>query len=622
MSKYALVCGINAYGNGSDLYGCVSDAADMEAVLKSRGFAVYKLLDQEATKESILNHLKALVEKTQYGDLLVFHYSGHGCFSGDTEVELLNGTTATMSELHSRYSSGGHFWVYAIGSDGKIVAGRAHSPRITKTAEVVSVELDNGTTVKCTPDHLFMLRSGEYKPAGDLSPGESLMPLYRHVSGNPESDNDYEACYMPWISKKSIRTQRLVAESVGFDISGGRVVHHKNGDRFDNSPENLEAMSRSQHTSLHVNEPTRLAASRERMKGRNREYSWPNDVRKKVGEISSAKRKEDWKNSEYRKKVVDGLKKSWENATEDDPRMVGLRKAIVNTQSREAIEKRKISFRKTISDPSCAYNNRNYPPESRARVGKATKLQNHRRWHEARGLVNEKCEFCAVGNNHKVVSVKRTGEVVPVYDISVDRYHNFALTAGVFVHNSWEIDDDGDEADGRDECLCPVDVFDGNVILDDELHEIFSNRHRGARILFLSDSCHSGTVSRFMPRFDSRATSRKVKFLPPEAWKKKVSPRMAAAARLPAVRRTASTCVLISGAGDPEYSYDAEFEGKPNGAFTYVALKTLAALSAPATYADWHKAIRTMLPNPDFPQSPNLLAAKYQRQWIALGEGR
>ncbi|MBM0227507.1 hypothetical protein JNW87_20300 [Micromonospora sp. ATA51] len=38
--------------------------------------------------------------------------------------------------------------------------------------------------------------------------------------------------------------------------------------------------------------------------------------------------------------------------------------------------------------------------------------------------------------NHRVVSVKALDETADVYDLTVDGYHNFALEAGVFVHNS------------------------------------------------------------------------------------------------------------------------------------------------------------------------------------------
>lgn len=42
----------------------------------------------------------------------------------------------------------------------------------------------------------------------------------------------------------------------------------------------------------------------------------------------------------------------------------------------------------------------------------------------------------ALNYNHKVVSVTSLAETGDVYDITVDHYHNFALEAGIFVHNS------------------------------------------------------------------------------------------------------------------------------------------------------------------------------------------
>jgi len=38
--------------------------------------------------------------------------------------------------------------------------------------------------------------------------------------------------------------------------------------------------------------------------------------------------------------------------------------------------------------------------------------------------------------NHRVAAVEKLDETADVYDLTVDRYHNFALEAGVFVHNS------------------------------------------------------------------------------------------------------------------------------------------------------------------------------------------
>ncbi|MGD0466512.1 MAG: caspase family protein [Gammaproteobacteria bacterium] len=74
-------------------------------------------------------------------------------------------------------------------------------------------------------------------------------------------------------------------------------------------------------------------------------------------------------------------------------------------------------------------------------------------------------------------------------------------------HGSQVDDYDGDEEDGMDETICPIDFMTPRVInvqgtqlrvdsqiTDDEIHEIISNTPKGAKFLMLSDSCHSGTI--------------------------------------------------------------------------------------------------------------------------------
>ncbi len=75
-----------------------------------------------------------------------------------------------------------HF-CYTIRRDGQVGLERILDARMTRaSAKVVQVTLDTGKAVICTPDHLFMLRDGSYKPADSLTPEDSLMPLYRKLS--------------------------------------------------------------------------------------------------------------------------------------------------------------------------------------------------------------------------------------------------------------------------------------------------------------------------------------------------------------------------------------------------------------------------------------------------------
>ncbi len=192
-------------------------------------------------------------------------------------------------------------------------------------------------------------------------------------------------------------------------------------------------------------------------------------------------------------------------------------------------------------------------------------------------------------------------------------------------HGSYVDDVDGDEPDGRDECLCPHDITNG-FITDDELFDMYSAKKPGVRLVVISDSCHSGTVARFAPittppsTRGANAPVRKVRFLPPEVFLSKrrlanLGSRRAFRAASPPGRYGA---LLMAGCQDTEFSYDAFFQGRPNGAFSFVAMRELQKLKAGATYTAWHKAIRKALPSQQYPQSPNLFGSSSMKAWKAL----
>ncbi|MCB1825191.1 MAG: caspase family protein [Candidatus Competibacteraceae bacterium] len=194
-------------------------------------------------------------------------------------------------------------------------------------------------------------------------------------------------------------------------------------------------------------------------------------------------------------------------------------------------------------------------------------------------------------------------------------------------HGTWVPDISGDEPDSRDEALCPYDINSGNALLDDEIHQLFAQRAAGVKIVLISDSCHSGTVIRWAgPSADTQGP--RVRFLPPAVWLPAERLPRAANGETLARRETrgaqlggmalAGGDLLMAGCADTEYSYDAYFSRRPNGAFTYFALKTLPTLAANATYADWYKAIRDYLPSSNYPQSPQLFGPRHSRCFKVL----
>lgn len=196
----------------------------------------------------------------------------------------------------------------------------------------------------------------------------------------------------------------------------------------------------------------------------------------------------------------------------------------------------------------------------------------------------------------------------------------------------------GEETDKQDETWC---LFDGQLI-DDELYFELSRFAAGVRILVLSDSCHSGTVTRNRPpQVDPSASVRRSKMMPISVGLRtyrehqqfydnlqknvakaagkaavvdpdSVLAQLAVSPRLTAIaKRFNASVILISGCQDNQTSMD----GEQNGAFTEQLLKVWNHGNFSGNYAKFHAAIRAELPAS---QTPNLFtlgaAAKFLRQ--------
>ncbi|MGH9843904.1 MAG: DNA gyrase subunit A [Blastocatellia bacterium] len=122
-----------------------------------------------------------------------------GCFTGDTRIKLLDGTERTFAEL-ADLPKEEIFYVYSVNASGRIVVGEGRYSRITRRdAELVELTFDDGSTVRCTPDHRFMLRDGDWREAQELTVDDSLMAGYFDTA--KVSTNTKDANWIPNSSK-------------------------------------------------------------------------------------------------------------------------------------------------------------------------------------------------------------------------------------------------------------------------------------------------------------------------------------------------------------------------------------------------------------------------------------
>lgn len=175
-----------------------------------------------------------------------------GCFTGDTKIRLLNGKIITFKQLYERWKTNQspiEIMTWNTTKD-KVEYSRISHVQLSKyTKDLVEVNID-GNLVRCTPDHPFFTRTDDgikKVKAKDLQIGDSL------VSMNLKSDRDgylYSLDLKRNNPKSSNRLHRSVCEYFGEAIKG-KIVHHKNRNKTDNSSTNLIALSSKEHNIEH-----------------------------------------------------------------------------------------------------------------------------------------------------------------------------------------------------------------------------------------------------------------------------------------------------------------------------------------------------------------------------------
>ena len=176
-------------------------------------------------------------------------------------------------------------------------------------------------------------------------------------------------------------------------------------------------------------------------------------------------------------------------------------------------------------------------------------------------------------------------------------------------HGGQVQDMNNDEDDYQDETWC---LYDGELI-DDEIFSLLSKFAKGVRIFALSDSCHSGTVTKaafYQGTMGARSAAvgpdrPRYKFMPPDValrtyrQNRKFYDKILKDPKLTkTLDEVTASVVLISGCQDNQYSSDGTF----NSLFTANLLAAWNNGHFKRSYKSFHKAIIKRMP-PD--QTPN-----------------
>lgn len=344
------------------------------------------------------------------------------CLSGDTLIRTCSGDFS-IKELSEKYSNSKEkFDVYSF--DGsKVVIGKASNPRISReNAPIYNVSFDDGSCLKATSDHLIMLRSGKYKEIKDLVIGESIMPF------NHTYNNGYLIIFSK-IDRYPIAAHKLVYKTFSKEeTQNTEVLHHIDYNKKNNSFSNLKKMDKKEHILFHSqNGPTRFQKG---FKPWNKNLT--KEIEPKLAEIG---RKNAIANTglirdltfrEFRRKLRKD--KTYEQIFGTE-RALKVRKKLSSSLKNSLIAKEYHArmSKKGTEEKACLECGNTFSSIKSAHrqycgINCCNKAMNKRRWSKYYSSYN-----------HKVLSVEFVG-YEDVYDLSVEKYHNFVAN-NVFVHN-------------------------------------------------------------------------------------------------------------------------------------------------------------------------------------------
>ena len=254
---------------------------------------------------------------------LVNGQGNFGCFTKETKVRLTDGRSLSFEDLIKEFKKGKRNWTFSFNSKNKeIEIAEIKNPRLTRKKEkILEITLDNGEKIKCTLDHRFMLRNGLYKRAKDLTPEDSLMPLYTEsYKGKDLNLNGYEIVRQSF--KNTWEFVHRLADKWNLDNrvyrkKSGKVRHHLDFNKLNNNPDNILRIPWNEHWQYHKeiaswrhkNDPDYVEKV---AKARDKFWSKKENKEKAAQRISELNKK-NWKDPVYREKMIKVIKKAWQN---------------------------------------------------------------------------------------------------------------------------------------------------------------------------------------------------------------------------------------------------------------------------------------------------------------------
>jgi len=177
-------------------------------------------------------------------------------------------------------------------------------------------------------------------------------------------------------------------------------------------------------------------------------------------------------------------------------------------------------------------------------------------------------------------------------------------------HGTYLADTDGDEPK-YDEAICPYDT-DSNLLIDDELRNLFLNIPKDVQLTVISDSCHSGSVTRVKVN-----EYRRNRQLSPSVLRNPVlsaSEMKEARGKKEKFPESGMTEILLSGCKSNQTSADAYINNDYHGAMSFYAIQAIKDAGYNLTYAELHANLLPLLEDENYDQVPQLEGKEENKQ--------
>lgn len=234
-----------------------------------------------------------------------------GCIAGDAQIKVhRNGATRTMSmrELHRKFHGGatrGRVWdttaptrVKSMFADGTLLLNDVVDVMARGQQRVIRLTMESGRTIRCTPDHRMSTGVGTWAEARSLHVGDALMVNGEAVCtecGGTDRVTTYAYAKFPGLCRPCVYKKRgnrvgplgpgryadkngyvmltgfpehpnadangnvrehvkVMSDVLGRPLRKGELVHHKDENKQNNHPSNLEIKTPAQHAADHGRE--------------------------------------------------------------------------------------------------------------------------------------------------------------------------------------------------------------------------------------------------------------------------------------------------------------------------------------------------------------------------------